>query len=190
MALSRAGRLYQVLRMARNRATIARKRLHGVPATASVHPSSVVAADLVTGAYAYVGRNCTIPPLVTIGQYAMLAPDVAIVGDDHNWSEPGVPIQFAGRPPQQRTTIGDDVWVGHGAILLRGVTIGAGAIVAAGAVVTKNVPAFEIWAGTPARKIRDRFETAAAQEHHLRMLQGATVSPHFADARERYETRP
>lgn len=190
MALSRAGRLYEVLRIARNRVTIARKRLRGVTVTSSIHPSSVVAADLVTGPYAFVGRNCTIPPLVTIGRYTMLASDVAIVGDDHNWSEPGVPIQFAGRPPQQRTLLGDDVWVGHGAILLRGVTIGDGAIVAAGAVVTKDVPAFEIWAGTPARKIRDRFGTAAARTHHLRMLEGVTVSPHFVDPRERYETTP
>ena len=190
MALSRAGRLYKVLRMARNRVTIIRKRLRGVTATTSIHPSSVVATDLQTGSYVFVGRNCTIPPLVTIGRYTMLAADVAIVGDDHNWSEPGVPIQFAGRPAQQRTSIGDDVWIGHGAILLRGVTIGDGAIVAAGAVVTKDVPAFEIWAGTPARKIRDRFAAAAGHAAHLRMLKGATVSPHFAEARERYETRP
>ena len=189
MALSREGRLYKALRMARNRATIARKRLHFVTATTSIHPSSVVATDLVTGSYVFVGRNCTIPPLVTIGRYTMLASDVAIVGDDHNWSEPGVPIQFAGRPPQRRTTIGEDVWVGHGAILLRGISIGDGAIVAAGAVVTKDVLALEIWAGAPARKIRDRFEAAAGQAEHLRMLRGATVSPHFADARERYEAR-
>jgi phosphonate metabolism protein (transferase hexapeptide repeat family) len=54
-------------------------------------------------------------------------------------------------------TIGHDVWIGHGAIVLAGRNIGTGAVVAGGAVVTKDVPAYTIVAGNPARPIRRRF---------------------------------
>jgi len=66
----------------------------------------------------------------------------------------------------EKTTIENDVWIGIGAIIKAGVTIHNGAVVGAGSVVTHDVPAFEIWAGNPARKIRDRFdkETAAKIE--------------------------
>lgn len=54
-------------------------------------------------------------------------------------------------------TIGHDVWIGHGAIVLAGRSIGTGAVVAGGAVVTKDVPAYTIVAGNPARPVRRRF---------------------------------
>jgi len=186
MAFSRSGTLYLRLRNARNRVVIARKRLGGVDPTAYVHPSSHVATDLVAGPYVFIGRNCDIAPKVTIGRYTMLASDVAIVGDDHNWSEPGVPMQFAGRPAQRATTIGADAWLGHGVIVMRGVTIGDAAIIAAGAVVTKDVPAFEVWAGTPAKKMRDRFANALDREKHGAMLEGKLARPAFAERRESY----
>jgi phosphonate metabolism protein (transferase hexapeptide repeat family) len=58
--------------------------------------------------------------------------------------------------------IGHDVWIGHGAIILPGRNIGTGAVVAGGAVVTKDVPAYTIVAGNPARPIRPRFSEAIA----------------------------
>jgi phosphonate metabolism protein (transferase hexapeptide repeat family) len=58
--------------------------------------------------------------------------------------------------------IGHDVWVGHGAIVLPGRSIGTGAVVAGGAIVTKDVPAYTIVAGNPARAIRRRFPEAVA----------------------------
>jgi len=54
-------------------------------------------------------------------------------------------------------TIGDDVWIGHGAVVLPGVTIGTGAAIGAGAVVSRDVPPFTIVAGVPAKPIRERF---------------------------------
>lgn len=59
-----------------------------------------------------------------------------------------------------RVTLGPDVWVGHGAVILPGVTIGAGAAIGAGAVVSKDVPAFAVVGGVPARIIRFRFPEA------------------------------
>jgi phosphonate metabolism protein (transferase hexapeptide repeat family) len=57
---------------------------------------------------------------------------------------------------QYRIVIGPDVWMGHGAILLPGVSVGTGAVIGAGSVVTKNVPDYNIVAGNPARTIRRR----------------------------------
>jgi len=188
MAFSRSGRLYLRLRNTRNRAVIAGKRLGGVDPTAYVHPSSHVAKDLVAGPYVFIGRHCNIAPQVTIGRYTMLASDIAIVGDDHNWSRPGVPIQFAGRPPQRATTIGADAWLGHGVIVMRGLTIGDAAIIAAGAVVTKDVPSYEVWAGVPAKHIRDRFADETARVRHEQMIAGLTATPTFAEARERCDS--
>nr|WP_255607225.1 DapH/DapD/GlmU-related protein [Ancylobacter sp. Lp-2] len=64
---------------------------------------------------------------------------------------------FFDRRRAQWVTIGHDVWIGHGAIVLPGRSIGDGAVVAAGAVVTKDVPPYTIVGGNPARPIRARF---------------------------------
>ena len=63
-----------------------------------------------------------------------------------------------------RVTLGNDVWIGHGAIVLPGVTIGHGAAIGAGAIVTKDVPPFAVMVGVPARQVRLRFaeDTVAA----------------------------
>lgn len=58
---------------------------------------------------------------------------------------------------QKRTVIGNDVWIGCNAIIISGVNIGNGAVVAAGAVCTHDIPPYEIWAGIPAKKISDRY---------------------------------
>lgn len=134
-----------------------------------------VASDLVAEEYSFINIGCNIGQLVRLGRYSMLAPYVNIAGNDHVISSPGVPIIFAGRPVPKSTIIEADVWVGIGATILAGVNIGRGAIVAAGAVVTKNVPPYEIHGGVPARKIRERFPSEADRERHDRMLMGPLV---------------
>jgi hypothetical protein len=67
------------------------------------------------------------------------------------------------REPVRRVRIGHDVWIGRSAIVLPGVDIGHGAVVGAGAVVTKSVPPYAIVAGNPARLIRHRFPEAVVQ---------------------------
>ena len=179
--LSRNSTTYRLLRSVRNRAIIARKRLRAVAPTSYVNRTSSVSPDLEAEDYVFVGPGCSIPPLVSIGRYTMLAPRVAIVGDDHVFDSPSTPLQFTGRPPQRRTVIGRDVWIGHSALVMRGVTIGDGAIVAAGAVVTKDVPAREIWGGTPARRLRDRFPDADQRATHERLLAGPLVPPTYVE---------
>jgi len=92
---------------------------------------------------------------VTIGADCMLAPGVYILDVDHKFESRERPIRDQG----YRTSavkIGDDVWIGAGVFILKGVTIGNGAIIAANSVVIQDVPPFTIFGGSPARKLRDR----------------------------------
>ncbi|WP_153505255.1 DapH/DapD/GlmU-related protein [Cumulibacter manganitolerans] len=168
------------LRRIRNRIHRLGKRLRYVDSTTYVHRSTRVARDVTIGEFGFVGPGSQIDPGVELGRYVMLASHVAIVGDDHNFDIVGVPIQFAGRPKQQRTFIEDDVWVGYRAIVRRGVRIGRGAIVAANSVVTKDVQPYEIVAGIPARHVAWRFADPAQVARHDEMLRSALVEPSFA----------
>lgn len=69
----------------------------------------------------------------------------------------GVDADFRARRQAKRVVIGNDVWIGHGAVVMPGVTIGDGAVIGANSVVTKDVAAFEIVAGVPGRRLRLRF---------------------------------
>ena len=161
----------------------------------NVHPSfymaasARVSADLVAHEYSFVNIDCIVGPRVTLGRYAMLAPEVVIIGGDHRIDVPGTPILFSGRPELAKTTIGADAWIGFRAIVMAGVTVGRGAIVAAGAVVTKDVPPYEIHAGVPARKIGDRFASAADRARHDAMLNGETMTGAYPQPLE-LETLP
>jgi acetyltransferase-like isoleucine patch superfamily enzyme len=134
---------------------------------------SDIRPDLLTGEYSYIGPGCSICAGVSVGKFSMIGPSVFIVGADHLYSIVGKPIIFSGRPPLRRTTIGADVWIGARAIVLAGVNIGDAAIVAAGAVVTKDVQPGAICAGVPARKIGSRF----ASDELCRHLVGINRSP-------------
>lgn len=149
----------------------------------NVHPTFYMAhgcrvsSDLTAHEYSFVNIGCILGPNVELGRYVMLAPHVAIVGGDHVYDIPGKPIIFSGRPHMKRTYIGEDAWVGFGAIIFSGVTIGRGAIIGAGAVVTKDVPPFEIHGGVPNRKIGERFPDSNDRQIHEKMLEGELMTP-------------
>lgn len=145
-------------------------RLKQVHKTLYVADGSAISKDLLAAEYSYIGPGCLIGPKVELGPYVMLGPRVSIVGGDHIYDKPGTPIIFSGRPQLNPTIIETDAWIGCGAILIAGVRVGRGAIVAAGAVVTRDVPPYEIHGGTPARKIGDRFPDSSARELHDQML--------------------
>lgn len=117
-----------------------------------------------------MGPGARIGPAVTLGDYVLMGPDVLFTGDDHNFRTPGVPTIFSGRPPLRPTVIEDDVWIGARAIVLAGTTIGTGAVVAAGALVNRDVPEFAIVGGVPAKVIGMRFESEAEREAHKAAL--------------------
>lgn len=120
------------------------------------------------GDYVFIGAKAHLYANLKIGHFVMIASNVAVVGGDHRFDVVGVPIRFAGRDGLEGllTIIEDDVWVGHGAIILAGVKIGRGAIVAAGSVVTKDVPAYAIMAGVPAKLLRYRFTPEQQKKHN------------------------
>lgn len=121
------------------------------------------------GDYCFINRGCYLAGDITLGHFVMLAANVAIVGGDHDITAAGRPLRFAGRGETLPVVIGDDVWIGHGAIILHGVTVGEGAVIAAGSVVTRDVPPYAIVAGSPARPLRQRLE-GDARAGHERML--------------------
>lgn len=132
-----------------------------------VAPGSSISRDLVAGAYSWVGPKSLIYPKVQIGRFTMLASEVTIVGGDHNYRAVEIPIVFAGRDELKSTIIGDDVWVGTRSIIMAGVHIGNGAIVAAGSVVTRDVEPYSIVGGVPAKKIKMRFSEDEIERHEM-----------------------
>ena len=127
--------------------------------------------DLQAGPFSYIGNRCIIYPKVSIGAYTMIANDVKIIGSDHVYNIPGIPSIFSGRDELKPTIIGKDVWIGACSIIMVGVTIGDGSIIAAGSVVTKNVEEFSIYGGVPAKKIKNRFVCDRDKETHREMLE-------------------
>jgi maltose O-acetyltransferase len=94
---------------------------------------------------------------VNIGNDVLIAPNVSILSRMHEFSRTDIPMSLQGYREEKTVTIGNDVWLGRNVVVLPGVTIGNGAIVAAGAVVTKSVPDFAIVAGIPAAIISSRL---------------------------------
>jgi acetyltransferase-like isoleucine patch superfamily enzyme len=131
-------------------------------------------SDLIADDFSYVGKGANLCSKVRIGKYTLLAPGVTVTGSDHNFDLPGVPIIFSGRPDLECTDIGSDVWLGNGVLVMAGVKIGDGAIIAARSVVTRDVPSFTIYGGVPAKKIRDRFSDSSKIECHQLMLDSTT----------------
>ena len=130
---------------------------------------SSINKDLVAGPFSYVAPGCMISSGVEIGAYTMIGPRVMILGNDHVHNVAGKPVIFSGRPEFKKTLIGSDVWIGAGCIIICGVKIGDGAIIGAGAVITKDIAPYSIMVGVPAKFIRQRFDLEQ-QALHDRML--------------------
>jgi acetyltransferase-like isoleucine patch superfamily enzyme len=122
--------------------------------------------------HSFCGYDCDIY-CTDIGRYVSIANGVVLGGGRHPMEWVGMsPVFYAGRDsvkakfstharqPAERVDVGHDVWIGRSAIVLPGVRIGNGAVVGAGAVVTKDVPPYAVVGGNPARVIRFRFNDA------------------------------
>ena len=92
---------------------------------------------------------------ITIGSNVLFAQFITVLAHSYNYEDKSKPIVEQGMYTKD-VTIGDDVWIGAYTTIMPGVTIGDGAIVAAGSVVTKDVPNYEVWGGIPAMKIKER----------------------------------
>ena len=109
--------------------------------------------DVVIGDHTRIGLHNTIIGPVTIGCHVNLAQGITVTGLNHNFESTDKRIDEQGVSTQQ-VTIGDDIWIGANAAIMPGVTIGNHCVVAAGAVVTKDVPPHSLVAGVPAKIIK------------------------------------
>lgn len=104
----------------------------------------------------YMGYYCHLMANAVIGDDVLFASEVALVGGDHRFDNISVPMRASGLDELKTVHIADNVWIGHRAIIMHGISIGTGAVVAAGSVVTKDVPPNAIVAGNPAKLVRYR----------------------------------
>ena len=111
--------------------------------------------DVAFGADCTVNAGATVRGKVTAGDGVRVASHAQVIGFNHGFDDPEVPI-FKQPHHSRGVSLGDDVWIGANAVVLDGVAVGSHAIVAAGAVVTRDVPAWAIVGGNPARVIRFR----------------------------------
>ncbi len=117
--------------------------------------------QLSIGDYSGIGVNCECVGPITIGRYVMMGPHTIIITQCHDTA--GVTRPMAGRPPGpvRAVVIEDDVWIGTRVIILPGVKIHRGAIIGAGAVVSRDVPPYSVVGGSPARVLKYRTDDPA-----------------------------
>jgi acetyltransferase-like isoleucine patch superfamily enzyme len=118
-----------------------------------------------------LGYNNLLAGKITIGKYCQLGADVALHATNHPISSMTTYInknlfngELKGLKEENEIVIGNDVWIGHGVIIVGNINIGNGAILAAGSVITKDVPAYTIVGGVPAKIIKKRFSDQIIQE--------------------------
>lgn len=109
--------------------------------------------DVIIGDHTRIGLHNTIIGPVTIGCHVNLAQGITVTALNHNFEDSDKRIDEQGVSTTP-VTIEDDIWIGANAVILPGVTIGNHSVVAAGAVVTKNVPPHSLVAGVPAKIIK------------------------------------
>ena len=109
--------------------------------------------DVIIGDHTRIGLHNTIIGPITIGSHVNLAQGITITALNHNFDDSEKRIDQQGISTKE-VVLEDDIWVGANAVILPGVTIGKHAVVAAGAIVTKDVPPHSLVAGVPAKVIR------------------------------------
>ena len=130
---------------------------------------------IVIGDNTYIGKYCTVQADALIGNQVLIANNVGLIGRyDHDFSIVGKTIKESPRIGDndyrfkgsgKRIVIEDDVWIGFGSIVMTGVAIGRGSIIAAGSVVAHDVAPYSIVGGIPAKKIGHRFDFEQIQQH-------------------------
>lgn len=113
-------------------------------------------ASVEIGDRSQIGENAKIASDTVIGNHVMMGLEVLILSTVHRTDRLDIPMILQGYEPARPVIIEDEAWIGGRVILLPGVKIGRGAIVAAGSVVSRDVPAFGVVGGVPARLIKMR----------------------------------
>jgi acetyltransferase-like isoleucine patch superfamily enzyme len=118
--------------------------------------------EVSIGAKTVIGQDCTISAYqhVSIGRECIIADRVMLIDFDHGVTEVERPIRVQGIYKRD-VRVGHNVWIGYGACILRGASVGENSVIGTSTVVTKKVPANAVVAGTPARVIRMREKPRA-----------------------------
>lgn len=124
----------------------------------NIERGAVISSKLSIGDNSGIGIDCVCNGECTIGNDVMMGPECIIISRNHEFSDVNIPMRLQGYKKEESCIIGDDVWIGRRVMIMPGVTIGKGAVIAAGAVVTKDVPDFAIVGGVPAKVIKFRGE--------------------------------
>ena len=103
-----------------------------------------------------IGADSNVPSDVTIGENVMIGQELLVYTQNHCTEKTDIPMREQGFTKARPVSIGNDVWIGSRVTILPGVHIGNGAVIGAGAVVTKDVPDYEVWGGNPARFLKSR----------------------------------
>jgi acetyltransferase-like isoleucine patch superfamily enzyme len=122
--------------------------------------------EIAVGSQAYIGHRCLFYGHggIQVGSDVLMANDVQLICGNHTFARRDVPIRA--QPTEERSiVVEDDVWLGASAIVLGGVIIGRGSVVAAGAVVTRSLPPYSIARGVPAEIVGVRGEGTSTQEN-------------------------
>lgn len=122
----------------------------------NIEPKARFSSEMTLGDYSGIGVNAKIYGTCVIGKYVMMGEDCTIITRNHAFQRTDIPMMYQGFEEEKPVYIGDDVWIGDRVIILPGVHIGNGCIIAAGAVVTADVEPYTIVGGVPAKKIRNR----------------------------------
>ena len=114
--------------------------------------------SLVFGDGVFIGTGCefNIRAGLQVGRDGLIASGCRFIDHDHGFASRTEPMNRQDDGAEAPIRLDDDVWIGANCVVLKGVQVGRGAIVAAGSVLTRSVPAYEIWGGVPARRLRER----------------------------------
>jgi acetyltransferase-like isoleucine patch superfamily enzyme len=138
---------------------------------------------IVLGNNVGIGGRCEINTDLTIGNDVLIASNVALVARDaHRYDIPGTSIFQSPRGDKHEIVIEDDVWIGFGAIILSGLRIGRGSIVAAGSVVIADVPRYSIFVPGAGHVHRSRFSPEQIQLHEQGLLRKGVLSSSFSSS--------
>ena len=146
----------------RLRAFCARHMLTSCGENVNVERHARFGRGVTLGDRSGIGINASIGEQTHIGSDVMMGPDCVIYTRNHRFDRLDIPMREQGYGPVEPVEIGDDCWIGGRVTILPGVHVGNGAVIAAGAVVTKDVPPYAVVGGVPARIIYNRKDGTQA----------------------------